>query len=329
MRPMTDEKIPRIYKLLQNLFILAVLFFAYYVLSIVIYFAQFLWPGHYPSPVIADRYGSIILSSNGSNSSRVSLKGKYLGHSISPSTCMVTPQYLLLISSSRDWLLIKPLSSGSKGSWIHIGADITHISCNSQSALLDIAGGGALAINLHTGKVSRISGVLQVRGKYTSRSYAGITSAGEFIMLPAAHYSSVFNNASSFIKLAVGNHGTGVIRKMSWDYDPATNRIAEEFPFHNVRLFKGSTSIVIHLGIGPTPGPYPAAVYLDPETKHVWAVLPFIDQSRLAVYTDEGDYLGHSVMSICPHWMQPLTLSEYNAMAEFSKKLKPESVKLN
>ncbi len=327
MSPSNDEKIPHIYKLLQNLFILAVLFFAYYVLSIVFYFAQFLWPGHYPSPVIADTYGSIILSSNGSYASRVSLKGKYLGHSISPSACMVTPQYLLLISCSRDWLLIKQLSSGSKGMWIHIGADITHISCSSQSALLDVAGSGALAVNLQTGKISRISGVLQVRGKYTSRSYAGITSAGEFTMLPVAHSSSVFKNASLFIKPRIEHHGISVIRELSWDYDPATNRIAAEFPFHNVRLLKGSTSIVIHLGIGPTPGPHPAAVYLDPETNHVWAVLPFIDQSRLAVYTDDGDYLGHSVMSICPYWMQPLTHSEYKAMAVFAKDLKPESMK--
>lgn len=246
---------------------------------------------------------------------------------------MVTPQYLLLISSSRDWLLIKPLSPGIKGSWIHIGADITHISCSSQSALLDIVGGGALAVNLYTGKISHIPGVLQVRGKYTNRSYAGITSAGEFIMLPVAHYSSVFKNASSVIKRAIKNSGIGVTSNMSWDYDPSTNRIAVSL-LSDVRLFKGSTTTAIdpkflYSGSKPEllPAEYPAdPVFLEPGTDHVWKIQSFIvDLSRLAVYNDDGDYLGHSVVSIDPHWMQPLTHSEYNAVAEFARELKPES----
>ncbi len=329
LTPVEEKKLPRIYKLLLKLIILGGLFFAYYVFGIVFYCAQYLWPGHYSSPAITNEGDYILLSSSGSQSGYTHINGKYLGHSISPSACMVTPQYLLLISSSRDWLLIKPLSSAIKGQWIHIGADITHISCSSQSALLDLLGGGTLAVNLHTGKISHIPGVHQVRGKYTNRSYAGITSTGECIMLPVARYSSVFKNASSFIKLAVGNHGTGVIGKMAWDYDPSTNRIAVSM-VSDVRIFKSSTTTAIDPNLfyfSNKPELLPAEpVFLEPGTDHVWKIQPFIvDLSRLAVYNDDGDYLGHSVVSINPHWMQPLTLSEYKAMAEFAKELKPES----
>lgn len=140
---------------------------------------------------------------------------------------------------------------------------------------------GVLCLDVISGAINRIPGVIEAKSKMYSSKIATLTDNGMFQI----------RDGHNTIKIPY----SGSISE--WDYDPRTNRLYIEEAFKRIRILTstGETKGIIY----PGRLNYFGALFVQ-QNGEVWVSANGPMGSTLAVYSADGQYFGSRVHSIEP-----------------------------
>ncbi len=277
-----------------------------------------------------------VIYSEGSINHLLNAKGKQTA-SWNDEVFLVTPYYLIdtvgtnpQVSGSNDAFKVTSIQSPSDSRSFRTSADVDIekpiTAAGRDYALMDkpvIVSNGTFQghrlyrMNLKTGELTYLPGIVSARSNYTSPNYAGITSSGKVqIYSPGKQPENIYTIPFALSQLREYN----LTWTNGWDYDPSTNRLAFITP-------KGGVTIVIKRDVTTWYPPglvVPQSIYLEPNSSRVWVVEGAWPVNWCTVvYNNRGRALARSASSTQPYtFLQPLTQSEYSWLQHFSTELK-------